>query len=248
VVRATRSADPAFPGARIRTYAVDVAPAVDRVLTTSSPMGDERTADVVQLWRLSDLSLLRTLAVPQPPGDTTGRYPFEVRFLGDGKTALLNTYYCAFYLLSGLDGDAPAIERVLALDFPRSSGCSVPVVVGHWWIMPVTEAREYVVLDVSDPRRPRRAGALAADSSFAPHWIARDPASDRLVMTSEAPSPGVRLARFDSTTGRLTWDERFRETPGGPPGVSFDRAEWPHGGPGRAIPHGAVFSRAPAPR
>jgi hypothetical protein len=56
VVRSTSAADTAMPGAAIRTYAIDVAPSVDRVLTTSSPMDTERTADVVQLWKLSDVT------------------------------------------------------------------------------------------------------------------------------------------------------------------------------------------------
>jgi hypothetical protein len=243
-VRATSAADAAFPGARVRPYAIDVSRAADRIITTSSPMDEERTADVVQLWRLSDLALLKTIPVPPASTDSLWRYPFEPRFLGDGRTALMNTYYCAFYALSGLDGDAPTMERVLTLDFPRANGCSVPAVVGHWWIMPVSGAREYVVLDVSDPRRPRKASVLATDSTWTPHWIAREPGTDRFVVTSEGTTPGVRVVRFDSTTGRLAWDERFRERPDGPLGVSFDRASWPHGATGRATPHGAVFSRS----
>ena len=243
VVRFGSSADPAFPGAAIRTYAIDVAPQTDRVLTTSSPMDDERTADVVQLWRLSDLKLLRTLALPTTSTDSTWHYPFEVRFLDDGRSAFLNTFYCSFYFLSGLDGDAPTIERVFTLDFPRHTWCGVPLRVGRWWIMPVTKAHEYVVLDISDPRRPRVASTLAADSTFRPHWMSREPGSDRIVVSSDGPHASVRLARFDSTTGRLSWDERFRETPDGPLGVSFVRESWPHGAAGYAAPHGVVFSR-----
>jgi hypothetical protein len=244
LVRSGSSADTAMPGAAIRTYALDVAPSIDRVITTSSPMDTERTADVVQVWRLSDLTLLRTLPVPRTTTDTMWHYPFELRFVGDGKTALVNTYYCAFYALSGLDGDAPVMERVLALEYPRYNGCSVPLVVGRWWIMPVTEAREFVVLDIGDPRRPRVASTLAADSTFSPHWLAREPGGTRLVATSDGPRTSVRLMRFDSTSGRLAWDERFRERRDGPLGVSFERASWPHGAAGRAVPHGAVFSRA----
>lgn len=246
VVRQGSSADPTMPGAAVRTYALDVAPSTDRVITTSSPMDTERTADVVQLWRLSDLTLLRTLRMPRTATDTMWRYPFEIRFLADGKTAFMNTYYCAFYALSGLDGEAPVIERVLTLEYPRYNGCGVPLIVSHWWIMPVTEAREFVVLDISDPRRPRVASTLATDSTFSPHWLSREPGGTRLVATSEGPVASVRLVQFDSTSGRLTWDERFRERPDGPLGVSFERATWPHGGVGRAVPHGAVFSRRAA--
>ena len=188
-------------------------------------MDTERTADVMQLWRLSDLTLLRTLQVPRASTDTMWRYPFELRFLADGKRALMNTYYCAFYLLSGLDGDAPTMERVPALEYPRYNGCSVPLNVGHWWIMPVTGARAFLVLDISDPRHPRVASTLATDSTFSPHWLTRDPGGTRLVATSDGTNPSVRLMQFDSTSGRLAWDERFREHQGGPLGAVFSRRE-----------------------
>jgi len=243
ILRRASAVDSSFGDAAIRTYSLDVAERTDRVLTTSSPMDDERTADVMQLWRLSDLTLLRTLAVPKTSADTMWHYPFETRFMPDGRSAFMNTYYCAFYALTGLDGPSPAIDRVLALDFPRQTACGVPLVVGHWWIMPVSSSREFVVLDIRDIKRPRVASTLVADSTFTPHWLARDPAGSRIVATTEAPRPAVRLLVFDSTSGRLAWDEKFRERADGPLGVSFDRAAWPHGASGAALPHGAVFSR-----
>ena len=91
LVRSASSRDAAFPGASIRTYSADISEATDRVLTTSSPMDNERTAAVMQLWRLSDLTLLRTMVVPQASEDSLGRYPFEVRFLAGGKEAFMNT-------------------------------------------------------------------------------------------------------------------------------------------------------------
>ena len=246
-IRATSSADSSIPGAGIRTYSLDVSAATDRVITTSTPMDtSSTTADVVQLWRLSDLTLLRTVSFPRTSPDSTSRYPFEVRFFPNGRSAILNTYNCGFYYLSGLDGAAPTLEAVLALENPRNIGCGVPLLIGTWWIMPISSAHEFVVYDVSDPRRPRRASALATDSTFYPHWMSREVGTDRIVLSAEGKHPSVRMVRFDSTAGTLRWDERFREKPDGPLGVSFDRAEWPHGKTGPAQPHGTVFSRPPA--
>jgi len=56
LVRVGWSRDSAFPGAKIRTYAVALVPGSDRIVTTSAPMDTEITANVVQVWRLSDLS------------------------------------------------------------------------------------------------------------------------------------------------------------------------------------------------
>jgi hypothetical protein len=244
VLRTASSNDPAYPDSAIRTYSLDVSPATDRLVTTSTPMDPEGTsADVVQLWRLSDLKLLRTLPFPKTSPDSNSHFPFEVRFFPDGRSAFLNTYYCGFYYLSGLDGDAPKVEPVLALENPKYLGCGVPLLIGTWWIMPIGSTHEYVVFDVSDPRRPRRAGSLMADSTVDAHWISREHGTNRIVASVETSVPSVRIARFDSTSGALTWDESFRETPGGPLGVQFTRSEWPHGKTGPAMPHGAVFSR-----
>ncbi len=236
------SADPAFEGAEIRTYALDASEVIDRVVTTSSPMEDVRTADVIQLWRLSDLTHLKTIAVPEAESDSAWRYPFEVKFLEDRRTAMMSTFYCGFYLLTDLDSDEPRIERVMTFEHPKYLQCGVPVVISHYWLMPVTGAREVVVLDIADPRAPTVVSRLTGDSTFTPHWAARDPGSDRVVFTSHADEdPRVLLARFDSRTGALTWDETFRDPATGRLGVSFKRADWPHGASGSAMPHGVLF-------
>jgi hypothetical protein len=61
-------------------------------------------------------------------------------------------------------------------------------------------------------------------------------------------SPGatdhrVWMARIDPASGALSLDEAFRD-PGSPePGVNFNRASWPHGPSGDAVPHGVVFGQ-----
>jgi hypothetical protein len=121
-------------------------------------------------------------------------------------------------------------------------GCSVPVLFDRYWIMPVSLLREIVVLDITDPRHPREVHSLTVDSTFEPHWAARDPLSDRIVIPSQADGdPRILIARFDSTTGRLRWDERFRDPTTGQLGVSMKREAWAHGATGPATPHGIVF-------
>jgi hypothetical protein len=243
-LRSASSTDSTFPGAAIRTYSGDVSETADRVITTSSPMDDERTADVMQLWRLSDLKLLRTIAMPEVPTDSMWHYPFEVRFIRGGKEALMNTYYCAFYHLTGLDGPSPVITRVHTLEFPKNTGCGVPLLIGHWWIMPVQSSHQYLVFDITDPQHPRQVQAFATDTSFAPHWSARDLGSNRIVLPTEAPADArILIARFDSTTGRLSWDESFRDPVTGRLGVSLNRTTWPHGATTPAAPHGVIFGR-----
>lgn len=246
VLKTASAADRRFPGAAIRTYSLDVAPAADRFITTSAPMDGGSSADVVQVRRLSDLTVIRTLPLPESVPDSTFHWPFEVRFLPGDSTALLNTWYCGFYLLSGLKGKEPRLEHLLSLPPPGNRGCSVPLLAGRWWIVPVARAHQYLVYDVSDPRRPRQVQAVATDTTFRPHWISREPGSDRLVLTSGAVDHRVLLARFDTATGRMAFDSTFRDPGSARPGVSFDRPDWPHGRSGSAMPHGAVFSAGPA--
>jgi len=242
LLRTASSRDSDFPGARIRTYGITLLPAIDRALTTSSPMDTERTAHVVQIWRLSDLTLLKTLAVPGIAGDSVEHYPFEVRTLSDGRTVFLNTYYCGFYRIAGLDQSEPTIELVFSMREPRRIGCSVPILAGKFWVMPIAYSHLLVTLDVSDPAHPKEVSRLPTDSTFFPHWLSADPSTDRLVLTEQGDGPPrVLMARLDRTTGRLSWDPDFKDAGASRPGISFDRTRWPNGLAGMAMPHAALF-------
>ena len=243
VLRTASSADPAFSGASIRTYGLAVVPALDRIVTTSSSMDDERVADVLQVWRLSDLRLLRTIPLPPRP-DSANREPFEARVLSDGRSVVVNTYRCGFYQVADLETLSPRAEFLLSLQPPTGpgNGCSVPVVVGHYWVMPIAYQHRVAVLDVSRPDHPREVSSLATDSTFFPHWSAADPQSDRIVVTEQGDGlPRVMIARLDPNTGHLRWDERFRDAGSARPGLNFGRPTWPNGAVGSAMPHAAVF-------
>jgi hypothetical protein len=65
-VRSSSAMDSAAKGELIRPYSLVVVPALDRIVSTNTSMhfkndGETRT---VQVWRLSDLKLLRTLVLP----------------------------------------------------------------------------------------------------------------------------------------------------------------------------------------
>jgi len=247
VLRSASAADPAMPGAPVRTYSLDVAPSADRAITTSAPMEPVPSADVVQVWRLAGLEVLATLAVPHGASDSSWHMPFEVRFLPGDSLAFLNTYYCGLYVIAGLRTTAPRIEHVLSLPSPPDRSCGVPLLVGHWWIVPVGRAHRYLVFDIADPRHPRRAAELATDTTFLPHWMAREPGGDRVVLTSGLGDHRVLLARFDSARGVLAWDTTFHDPGTARLGVDLARTSWPHGAFGPAMPHAAIFSTPAKP-
>jgi len=233
------SVDAAFPNARIRTYGLTLVPKLDRAVTTSSPMDNERPDDVIQIWRLSDLKLLKTIKLAVMP-DSSQMNPFEMRALADGSV-FINTYHCGFYHLTDLATN-PKLTRVFGLHAPENFGCSVPIIAGKFWIMPIAYAHRYVTLDISNPNHPVEVASFPTDTSFYPHWIAADPNSDRVVVTDQGDGPGmVAIMHLDRSTGRLTWDEKFRDAGSAKHGVSYRRASWPNGVKGMAMPHGALF-------
>ena len=78
----------------------------------------------------------------------------------------------------------------------------------------------------------------------APHWVAAEPDGDRLIITGYGGLESRALmARIDRATGALRIDDAFTTPGAARPGVDLAREAWPHGSTGRAIPHGAVFSR-----
>ncbi len=250
--RVLRTASAAVAGLRapVRVYAFATRPDVDRLLTTSAPMMEDTTADVVQIWRLSDLALLHTLQVPPArlhdgtPLPRGHQYPFEPRVMPDGSV-LLNAYGCGFYRVTGLETSQPRITNVHTIDV-RAAGdslaaCGIPAVVGRFWVMAVGRLSALVTIDVSDPARPREVARLQADAGFRPHWMAKDAGSDRLIVGAENGGENrMLMARVDARTGRVWWDETLR-APDGSLGISFRRERWPHGASGEAFGHAALF-------
>ena len=238
LLRSTSSADKAFPGAKIRTYGLTVAPAIDRAVTTSSPMNDEATAHVVQVWRLSTLELLKTVPVPELPADSSHRYPFELRTMADGKTVFLNSYMCGFYRLTNLE-TSPTIERLMSVP---GVGCSVPYVAGKIMVMPIAYAHRILSFDISNPAKPVELASLQTDTTFFPHWTSGDPSSNRIVMTDQGDGiPRIMIGALDPATGRITIDEKFRDPGSDKPGINFANVSWPNGVKGKVTPHGALF-------
>ena len=247
VVRSGSAADPAVPGALIRPYSLATVPDLDRVLVTSYDMGEDmgfqggrrgRTR-VVQVWRLSDLSVVATIELPPGPGGGGNEQPSEPRLLADGRTVLVSTFTCGLYLITGLASGAPGAEFIHGFD---GGGCAVPVVFGGFWIQPVPSAHAVVALDVSDPAEPREVSRVTLGPRIFPHWLALDSASGRIVVADRGDGePRIFVLTVDPETGALAVDERFRDPGSERPGVDFGRSDWPHGTSGAARPHGSVF-------
>lgn len=244
VVRAS-SADSPGADSGLRVYSGAIVRGLDRVVTTTTDMEQDFPASRnVQLWRLSDLALLHTFALPDGPRGEEGLYTAEPRLLADSTTVLVSTFNCGLYLLAGMDTESPTARLVAS--FPRKKGtsCAIPVIAGRYYLVTVPAWSAVVSLDVGDPAAPREVSRVTLGDSDVPHWISISSDQQRVVITGyQGMQHRVVIARFDSATGHLSLDERFREPGASVPGYRMDDKSWPHGGSAKGIPHGALFSR-----
>jgi hypothetical protein len=245
--RAVRASSADSPGAdpNLRVYSAGVVPALDRIVTTTTDMDKAFPASRhLQVWRLSDLSLLSTFPLADGPAGNEGLLTAEPRLLDDGRTVLVSTFNCGLYLMDGVDGDSPSARLVAS--FPQKAGtsCAIPVIAGHYYLVTVPAWSAVVSLDIADPSNPREVSRMTLGPEDVPHWIALSPDQRRVVVTGyEGMQHRVVIARFDPETGQLSMDERFREDGADQAGFRMDGKTWPHGGSAKGIPHGALFSR-----
>lgn len=228
---------------RIRPYSAVIVPSLDRIVTTTTDMDGESPVQAVQLWRLSDLTLLKTFNLPHGPRGDEGAFTAEPRLLADGKTVLVSTFNCGLYLLHGLETAAPSAKLVSSFPSKKGTSCAIPVVAGHYYLVTVPAYSAVVSLDISNPAKPREVSRVAFEKDDVPHWISIEPNHRRVVVTGYAAMEHrVMLVNFDEATGRLSLDTTFRDSGAKEPGVRLDNKTWPHGGRAPAVPHGAVFS------
>lgn len=245
LIRAASARDTTISDRRVYPYSVLPIPKLDVVISTTTDMDEHdslATAEWVQLWRLSDLKLQRSIPLAPGPRGNENRFTGEPRLLADGKSVYIHTFNCGLYLLR--DVNTPRPSATLVSTFPDAN-CGVPILAGKYWIEPVPSTHSVVSLDVSDPEHPRQVSSVSVGNDDTPHWLAIDSSGRRLVLDSGGNSPGNRIyiIDLDPATGALKLDERFRDVGATSPGISLDGKAWPHGYRGRANPHGAVFSR-----
>jgi hypothetical protein len=246
LIRSSSAMDPAAKSELIRPYSLVVVPSLDRVVSTNTSMhfktdGETRT---VQVWRLSDLKLLRTLVLPPGPRGSE-QAPGEPEVLANGKTVLIHTFSCGLYQLDGIETDHPSVRHLKTFD---GDTCAVPLRLGHYWVQTLFSAHALAAYDISDLDHIREVSRITLDEKQKPHWISADAESRRIVLNSgEYGEHRLYIVNFDPQNGAMTLDQHFRDPGSDRAGVSMDGKSWPHGFQGDAYPHGTVFSRsAPA--
>lgn len=246
IFRSGSAMDPAAKTELIRPYSLVTIPSLDRIVSTNTSMhfksdGDTRT---VQIWRLSDLKLLRTVVLPSGPRGSEQQFPGEPYLLPNGKTVLIHTFNCGLYQMDGIDDAQPSVRHLKTFD---GEICAVPLRIGHFWVQTLFSAHAVAVYDISDPERVREVSRLNLDEKQQPHWISPSSDNRRIIMNSgEYGEHRLFMLNFNPDTGALSLDGTFRDAGSDKPGVSLDGKSFPHGFQGDAYPHGAVFSRTAA--
>jgi hypothetical protein len=240
-LRSAGARDPAHPGIFFCPYSVVLLPEIDRALSTNSSMSVlEPSGSTYQIWRLSDLKLLKTAFFEPSPQLTAHTDPEEPRRASDGSV-FVQTYSCGLEHVTGIATDTP--KAALVYRFPGGA-CGVPTIVGHYLVEGIPAIHGIIALDITNPEKPVEVSRVSFPGNYLAHWTGWDAATSRIVVTSNVDGVHrVYLVRFDQATGKLALDESFRDPEDHQPGFSFDHRKWPQGWTGSATPHGAVFSR-----
>ena len=242
VIRSASSADPAFADALLMPYSLVVLPELDRIVSTNSSMhlNEIFSGVTYQVWRLSDLKLLKTEYFDVGENRYAQISPEEPR-LGPDGSIFVQTLGCGIERITGIDTDQPTSHLVYS--FP-GNWCGVPTIVGHYLIQSVPDLHGLVVLDIANAAKPVEVSRLKLTDTYSPHWTAWGSKTQRLVVTSSGSPVDHRLflLKLDQATGAITVDDAFRDTDG-KPGFNFGDREWPQGWKGTGAPHGAVFTR-----
>lgn len=241
VIRSASSADPALPSALLMPYGLIVVPDLDRVVSTNSSMhlDDIFSGSTYQVWRLSDLKLLKTTYLDVGANHYGQISPQEPR-LGPDGSVFVQTLGCGIERITQVQTPAP--QSQLVHTFP-GNWCGVPTIVGHYLVQSVPAIQGLIVLDIANPAKPTEVSRLTLSDVYRPHWTAWDAKAQRLIVTSSnSPADRLYLLKLDPATGALSIDDAFRDQDGRT-GFSFAERAWPHGWKGAGIPHGAVASR-----
>jgi hypothetical protein len=245
VIRSGGASDPAISDKHVFPYSVLAMPAIDRAVSTTTDMDEadkKATSEWVQFWRLSDLTLVRSIALQPGPRGDEHQFSGEPRLLPDGQSVYIHTFNCGLYLVRGMER---AEANAMFVKGFQGKNCGVPILTGHYWLQPVPDAHALVALDIADPEHPREVSSVKLGDDESPHWIAIDATGRRVVLNSGGYANGNRLfiINFDPTSGALSLDERFRDPGSSRPGIRLAQKTWPHGFTGTVAPHGTVFSR-----
>jgi hypothetical protein len=273
-VRETTAADPSESRCTILPYGVSGKADIDRLVTTTYSMMAYKNdplprENCIQIWRMSDLQLLKTIVLPETPTDKEtfvvangNALTWEPRFLHDkgGAQLFVVTLRGSVYFSEDITAANPQFRVVYDLG---DTIAGVPIITKNdkFLIVPLVFENRLVVINIADPLHPHEVGSVKLgvdplDGSKhrpgLPHFIAINKSETHIAATTYLfclPNTrldgerGVYLFDFDAATGKIKYATNFRDEVTGEVGLNFnERKQWPHGSTGPARPHGLMFA------
>ena len=156
-----------------------------------------------QVWRLSDLKLLKTAYLDVDKNLYGHVSPEEARVGPDGAV-YVQTLGCGIERITDVDKDQPRSKLVYT--FPGSL-CGVPTIVGHYLIQSVPVAHGLIVLDISNGNKPVEVSRLKLNNDYFSHWTGWDAKTGRLVVTGD--QARLYLVKLNSQPALSRWTMRF---------------------------------------
>jgi hypothetical protein len=273
-LRELDAADPKAAGLPISPHGIALSRTTDRLVTTDAghgytPAASEWVPGVsVQVREATSGRLVETLPLGVGERADENLGPRTVQLLDRSSIALVSTREGgALYASLSLGTSAAAFDLVHDFGAGSLPGDAVVAPNGRYYLQALTGANRIDVLDVSEPRQPRRVGSLRVDRDPAPphepraggpHGLAIGRDGTRVAVCNysiDVPASRrdgdrrVYLLHLDPESGKAAFDLAFRDEVSGAVGVDFNRTRWPHGDTGPARPAAALFvAPLPPPR
>jgi hypothetical protein len=233
-----------------------------------SAQGEPVPGITVQLWKLNDLELKRTVVLDAGPRGEENLGPITPRAMRRQPIVYVNTHEGgALYVSDSIGIEDPAFR--LAFDFGAGT---FPVGAAltpddRFYVTALSGTHRVVMLDVGDPLHPRLVSSVRLDRdpdpdakrgarprAGGPGGLAMASDGSRIAVadyTADVPTyrrdgdHRLYMLRVDTETGQLRVDTAFRDETSDQVGLDFDRAKWPHGATGPARPRGLLFVAEP---
>ena len=226
---------------------------------TATTEGERMPGIGVQIWRLTDLTLVKTVALEAGPRGEENLGPVTARAMRRKPFVFVNTEGGALYASDSVQSADPLFRLVFDFGAGALSGGAAITPDDRFYVVALTGQNRVVSLDLADPWHPKQVSSVRLDRDPADPSRRRSGGPCTVVMGGDGTRvavsdytvdvPGyfrdgdhrVHILRLDPDSGRLRVDTAFLDELAGNEGIDFDRTRWPHGETGSARPKGLLF-------
>ncbi|HYV58339.1 MAG TPA: hypothetical protein VE911_12370 [Candidatus Nitrosopolaris sp.] len=265
-VRETSAADPTAHGFLFAPCGAALVAGGARIVTAStahgyaaSTQGERMPGIGVQIWKVEDLTLVKTIGLEAGPRGEENLGPLTARAMRQKPIVYVNTEGGGVYASDSIQTEVPSFRLVYDFGAGVHGGGAALTPDDRYYVVALPGKNRVASLDVADPWKPRPISSVRFDRDPMDSSRSRRGGPDTLTMSADGTRiavsdytvdvPGffqdgdhrVYMMRLDPATGRLRIDGAFVDELTGEVGVNFNRTRWPHGETGPARPKGLLL-------